>query len=52
MDAPSDAFLWVKHYILLLWCAGSLHCSTLPRLYVYHAMSRDTVSHQRFDDGT
>ena len=49
MDAPSDAFLWVKalHIIAVVcWFAALFY---LPRLYVYHAMSEDTVSHQRFE---
>ena len=49
MDAPSDAFLWVKalHIIAVVcWFAALFY---LPRLYVYHAMSDDAVSHQRFE---
>jgi putative membrane protein len=49
MDAPSDAFLWVKalHIIAVVcWFAALFY---LPRLYVYHAMSEDAVSHQRFE---
>ncbi|MBR5557448.1 MAG: CopD family protein, partial [Acinetobacter sp.] len=48
MDVPSDAFLWVKafHIIsIVCWFAALFY---LPRLYVYHAMSNDAVSHQRF----
>ena len=47
MDAPSDAFLWVKHYILLLWFAGSLLCSICHGFM--STMSEDVVSHQRFE---
>ncbi len=49
MDAPSDAFLWVKalHIIAVVcWFAALFY---LPRLYVYHAMSDDATSHQRFE---
>ena len=49
MDAPSDAFLWVKalHIIAVVcWFAALFY---LPRLYVYHAMSEDTVCHPRFE---
>ena len=48
MDAPSDAFLWVKalHIIAVVcWFAALFY---LPRLFVYHAMSEDDASHQRF----
>lgn len=48
MDAPSDAFLWVKalHIIAVVcWFAALFY---LPRLFVYHAMSEDQLSHQRF----
>ena len=48
MDAPSDAFLWVKalHIIAVVcWFAALFY---LPRLYVYHAMSDDATSHLRF----
>lgn len=40
--------LWVRafHIIFMVtWFAGLFY---LPRLYVYHAMSRDTVSIERF----
>ncbi len=43
MDAPSDAFLWVKalHIIAVVcWFAALIY---LPRLYVYHAMSDDAT---------
>jgi len=46
MDAPSDAFLWVKafHIIAVVcWFAALFY---LPRLFVYHAMSEDALSHQ------
>lgn len=49
MDAPSDAFLWVKalHIIAVVcWFAALFY---LPRLFVYHAMSEDALSHQRFE---
>ncbi|MFT4021174.1 MAG: protoporphyrinogen oxidase HemJ [Acinetobacter sp.] len=48
MDAPSVAFLWVKafHIIsVICWFAALFY---LPRLYVYHAMSDDEISHKRF----
>lgn len=48
MDTPSDAFLWIKalHIIAVVcWFAALFY---LPRLYVYHAMSEDETSHQRF----
>jgi protoporphyrinogen IX oxidase len=41
-------FLWLKalHIIALVcWFAGLFY---LPRLFVYHAMSTDEISHQRF----
>ncbi|MFM8454647.1 MAG: CopD family protein, partial [Gammaproteobacteria bacterium] len=41
-------FLWFKalHLIFMVtWFAGLFY---LPRLYVYHAMSTDTVSLNRF----
>jgi protoporphyrinogen IX oxidase len=40
--------LWVKawHIIFMVtWFAGMFY---LPRLFVYHAMSEDKVSHERF----
>lgn len=40
--------LWVKalHIIFMVtWFAGLFY---LPRLYVYHAMSSDAISHDRF----
>lgn len=48
MDVPSEAFLWVKalHIIAIVcWFAALFY---LPRLFVYHAMSDDDISHQRF----
>ncbi|MEB3768072.1 protoporphyrinogen oxidase HemJ [Acinetobacter sp. MD2] len=48
MTTPSEAFLWVKalHLIAVIcWFAALFY---LPRLYVYHAMSEDEISHQRF----
>ena len=44
----SDAFLWVKafHIIAVVcWFAALFY---LPRLYIYHSMSDDEISHQRF----
>lgn len=44
-----QSFLWVKalHIIAIIcWFAALFY---LPRLFVYHAMSEDTVSHQRFE---
>lgn len=41
-------FLWLKafHIIAVVcWFAGLFY---LPRLFVYHAMSEDEISHQRF----
>lgn len=41
-------YLWLKalHIIAVVcWFAGLFY---LPRLFVYHAMSKDTVSHERF----
>ena len=41
-------FLWLKafHIIAVVcWFAGLFY---LPRLFVYHAMSNDAVSHERF----
>ncbi len=41
-------YLWLKalHIIAMVcWFAGLFY---LPRLFVYHAMSSDTVSHERF----
>ena len=40
--------LWVKSFhiiFLVTWFAGLFY---LPRLFVYHAMSDDSVSHERF----
>lgn len=40
--------LWVKafHIIFMVtWFAGLFY---LPRLFVYHAMSKDEISHERF----
>ena len=40
--------LWIKslHVIFMVtWFAGLFY---LPRLYVYHAMSDDSISHERF----
>lgn len=40
--------LWLKafHLVFLIsWFAGLFY---LPRLFVYHAMSEDKISHQRF----
>ena len=40
--------LWVKawHIIFMVtWFAGMFY---LPRLFVYHAMSEDKISHERF----
>ena len=40
--------LWIKslHIIFMVtWFAGLFY---LPRLYVYHAMSDDSISHERF----
>jgi putative membrane protein len=41
-------YLWLKalHIIAMVcWFAGLFY---LPRLFVYHAMSSDTISHERF----
>ena len=41
-------YLWLKalHIIAMVcWFAGLFY---LPRLFVYHAMSNDTTSHERF----
>lgn len=41
-------FLWIKalHIIAMVtWFAGLFY---LPRLYVYHAMSQDLISNERF----
>lgn len=41
-------YLWLKalHIIAMVcWFAGLFY---LPRLFVYHAQSRDTISHERF----
>lgn len=41
-------YLWLKalHIIALVcWFAGLFY---LPRLFVYHAMSHDSISHERF----
>lgn len=43
-----NAFLWLKawHVIAMVcWFAGIFY---LPRLFVYHAMSEDTASQERF----
>ena len=48
MPVVPDSFLWVKalHIIsVICWFAALFY---LPRLYVYHAMSHDEISHQRF----
>ena len=40
--------LWVKSFhiiFMVTWFAGLFY---LPRLYVYHAMATDEVSHERF----
>ena len=40
--------LWIKafHIIFVItWFAGLIY---LPRLFVYHAMSQDAISHERF----
>ena len=40
--------LWIKslHIIFMVtWFAGLFY---LPRLFVYHAMSKDKISHERF----
>ncbi len=42
--------LWVKalHIIFMVtWFAGLFY---LPRLFVYHAMSEDSVSRERFNE--
>lgn len=44
-----QSFLWIKalHIIAIIcWFAALFY---LPRLFVYHAMSDDTTSHQRFE---
>ena len=44
----SKTMLWIKslHIIFMVtWFAGLFY---LPRLFVYHAMSEDTVSRERF----
>ena len=49
MSIPSEAFLWVKaiHIIAVVcWFAALFY---LPRLFVYHAMSDDAISHERFE---
>jgi putative membrane protein len=41
-------YLWLKvlHlFAVISWFAGIFY---LPRLFVYHAMSEDTISHERF----
>ena len=41
-------YLWVKAFhivFMVTWFAGLFY---LPRLFVYHAMSEDRVSHERF----
>lgn len=43
-----NAVLWIKSFHLIfviMWYAGLLY---LPRLFVYHAMSEDTISIERF----
>ncbi len=43
-----NTFLWLKacHVIsMVCWFAGIFY---LPRLFVYHAMSEDTISQERF----
>ena len=49
MDIISGTgFLWIKafHIIFMVtWFAGLFY---LPRLFVYHAMSDDPTSHERF----
>ena len=47
-DFLSGAYLWVKalHVIAVVaWMAGLFY---LPRLFVYHALSDDTTSRERF----
>lgn len=44
-----EYFLWIKawHVIAVVcWFAGLFY---MPRLFVYHAMSEDAVSHARFE---
>ena len=44
----AESFLWFKawHVIsVICWFAALFY---LPRLFVYHAMSEDTISHERF----
>lgn len=44
-----QSFLWIKalHIIAIVcWFAALFY---LPRLFVYHAMSEDTISHERFE---
>ena len=44
-----EYFNWIKafHVIAMVtWFAGLFY---LPRLYVYHAMSDDGISHERFE---
>ena len=44
-----EYFLWFKawHVIsVICWFAGLFY---LPRLFVYHAMSEDKLSHERFE---
>lgn len=41
-------YLWIKalHLVAIVcWFAGLFY---LPRLFVYHAMSEDSISHERF----
>ena len=48
VSALPDSFLWVKalHMIsVICWFAALFY---LPRLFVYHAMSTDDISNQRF----
>ena len=43
-----NALLWIKSFhiiFMVTWFAGLFY---LPRLYVYHAQSDDSVSHERF----
>jgi len=40
--------LWIKSFhiiFMVTWFAGLFY---LPRLFVYHAMSKDKISHERF----
>ena len=43
-----NSMLWIKSFhiiFMVTWFAGLFY---LPRLFVYHAMSEDTVSRERF----